>query len=130
MSDPVYIMLDAQGVARPGTFAQPQDMTQPVYAGLTLELVAADDPRIILPAPPPVQPSPRQWLERLAPATQAAITRAAVADATGALLLWLMKAAGNGAPIDVAAQETKDGVAALAAAGVITAADAATLLAP
>jgi hypothetical protein len=81
---------------------------------------------VVMPKGPP---TPRQWLERLAPATQAAITRAAAADATGAMLLWLMKAAGN-PTIDVTSAETQQGVAALLAAGVITAADQTALLTP
>lgn len=76
------------------------------------------------------KPGPRAWLERLAPASQAAIVKAAIADTSGGLLLWVLKAAGNGAPIDVTSAETQQGVAALVTAGVITAAEQATLLAP
>jgi hypothetical protein len=78
---------------------------------------------------PYVPPTPRQWLERLAPATQSAITAAAAKDTTGALLLWLLKAAGNPS-IDVTSPETQQGVQALVAAGIITAHDQQTLLAP
>lgn len=74
-------------------------------------------------------PTPRQWLERLSPAAQGGITKAAATDATGALLLWLLKAAGN-QTIDVTSAETQQGVQSLVAAGVIHAADAALLLAP
>src|SRR5258708_2253826 len=80
-------------------------------------------------ATPKARPSPREWLERLAPATQAAITKAAAADATGGMLLWLIKAAGNPA-IDVTSAETVAGVQAMVSAGVITAADQTTLLTP
>jgi hypothetical protein len=89
-------------------------------------VIAARTPLLVEPAPP-VAPSPRQWLERLAPETQLAIVTAAQGNAQ--LNLWLLKAAGNPA-IDVTLQETKDGVAALVAAGVITAAEQTTLLAP
>ncbi len=74
-------------------------------------------------------PTPRQWLERLAPATQAAISKAALADPSGQMLLWLLRAAGN-PTIDVTAAETQQGVAALAGSGVISAQEAATLLQP
>lgn len=77
----------------------------------------------------PVPPTPREWLERLSPATQATITAAAAKDASGALLLWLLKASGN-PTIDVTAAETVAGVQALAAMGIITAAEQAALLAP
>lgn len=76
---------------------------------------------------PPVPPSPRAWLERLTPEKQAAISAAALANA--AILLWVIKASGS-PTIDVTLQETKDGVAALVAAGVFTADDQALLLAP
>src|SRR5438105_11090047 len=58
-----------------------------------------------MPTPPPFSPTPRQWFERLTPATQGAITKAAASDVTGGLLLWLLKAAGTPA-IDVTAAET------------------------
>lgn len=77
----------------------------------------------------PVPPTPRVWLERLSPATQAAITSAAAKDTSGALLLWLLKASGNPV-IDVTAPETIAGVAALVSIGIITAQDQAALLAP
>ena len=94
-------------------------------------LAAGNMPLAALPAPPApkIPPTPRQWLERLAPATQTAITKAATGDTTGGLLLWLLKAAGN-PTIDVTSQETAQGVQALVTAGIITAADEATLLAP
>jgi hypothetical protein len=83
------------------------------------------------PAPAPVTPkappTPRQWLERLAPATESTIFAAAMGNA--AILQWLFKAAGN-PTIDVTAAETISGVEAMAAAGLITAQDQATLLAP
>ena len=72
-------------------------------------------------------PTPREWLERLSPTTQAAVATAATSNAS--ILLWLLKASGS-LSIDVTAPETKDGVAALVAAGIITAADQTTLLAP
>lgn len=103
----------------------PQEM--PVGQGAPGEfanMIAATSP----PAPP-IAPSPRAWLERLDPATQAAISAAAARDETGALLLWLLKAAGN-PTIDITAPETIAGVQALAAAGMLTAAQQAVLLAP
>jgi hypothetical protein len=89
----------------------------------------APDPAAAPPAPPYVPPSPRQWLERLAPATQANIAKAALADATGATLLWLLKAAGNPA-IDVTNADTNSGVSTMQSAGVISAAEATALLTP
>jgi hypothetical protein len=80
-------------------------------------------------AMPKSQPTPRAWLERLAPATQAAITAAATKDTTGAMLLWRLKAAGN-PTIDVTSPETIASVQAMVTAGVITAQEQATLLAP
>lgn len=85
--------------------------------------VAADPP----PAPPYVMPSPREWLERLAPATQQAISQAAIANPS--ILLWLLKATGS-SQIDVTLPETINGVGALVSAGVLTAADQTTLLTP
>lgn len=83
------------------------------------------------PAPPPpasyVPPTPRQWLERLSPATQAAIASGATANP--AVLLWVLKATGNPS-IDVAAAETIAGVGALEAAGIITTEEQMALLAP
>jgi hypothetical protein len=76
---------------------------------------------------PYVPPTPRQWLERLSSATQSAIATGAAGNAS--ILLWLLKAAGNPS-IDVTLQDTRDGVAALEGAGLITSAEAATLLAP
>lgn len=77
--------------------------------------------------PPPVPPSPREWLERLSPTKQAAIAAAGMANA--ATYLWLMKAMGS-ASIDVTLPETVARVAAFVTAGVIDAADQAVLLAP
>lgn len=76
---------------------------------------------------PPTPPSPRAWLERLSPQKQAAVAAGGIANAQ--ILLWLLKASGS-TTIDVTLQETKDGVAALVAAGVFTADDQALLLAP
>lgn len=81
-------------------------------------------PSAPVPLPPP---TPRQWLERLSPATQLALETAALTNAQVAL--WLRKATGNPS-IDVTQQETRDGVAAMVAAGLLTAADQETLLAP
>lgn len=74
------------------------------------------------------RPTPREWLERLAPDRQQAITDAVFA-AGGAARLWYIKALGTPA-IDVTSAETVGGVAAMVAAGIITAAEQATLLAP
>lgn len=82
------------------------------------------------PAPPvaaPTPPSPREWLERLSSAKQAAIATAGMSNAQ--TYLWLMKAMGS-ASIDVTLPETIAGVAAFVAAGVLDAADQALLLAP
>ena len=122
-----YLQINAGG-AVVGTSANPQDMTQAVYGGLSQVEVADNDPRIAtFLAPKPLPPSPRAWLERLTPSTQAAI--AAAGASNPAILLWLLKAAGSPA-IDVTAAETIQGVGALVAAGVITAADQTTLLTP
>lgn len=73
------------------------------------------------------KPSPREWLERLSDAKQAAISAAGVGNA--AILLWLLKAAGSPV-IDVTAAETIAGVGALVQAGVLTADDQTLLLTP
>ncbi len=77
--------------------------------------------------PVAIPPTPRQWLERLSPATQLALETAALSNAQ--VSLWLRKATGNPV-IDLTLQETKDGVAAMVAAGLLTAADQVTLLTP
>lgn len=74
------------------------------------------------------RPTPREWLERLSPATQLALETAALTNAQAAL--WLRKATGNPS-IDVTLPETKEGVAAIAQlVPAVTAADQAALLAP
>lgn len=133
MGEFIYILVDAQGVVKPGTFAMPQDMSQPVYAGLQCIACAPDDQRVsvalaaVETALKP-KPSPREWLERLDPARQEAITDA-VFLAGGAARLWFIKALGTPA-IDVTAPETIGGINAMAAANIITAAEVQTLLAP
>lgn len=82
--------------------------------------------RAPVPAAKP-RPTPREWLERLSDAKQAAI--AAAGAGNGTILLWLLKAAGS-PDIDVTSPETIAGVAALVQAGVLTADDQALLLAP
>jgi hypothetical protein len=77
--------------------------------------------------PKPPMPSPREWLERLTPATQQSISVAAIANPS--IFLCLLKASGS-TLIDVTMPETIAGVGALVTAGVLTAADQATLLAP
>lgn len=79
------------------------------------------------PPPPYVPPTPRQWLERLSMATQLGLETAAMSNAQVAL--WLRKATGAGS-IDVTLQETKDGVAAMVAAALLTAAEQTVLLTP
>jgi cytochrome P450 len=101
----------------------PQPGVSEFLADGTAELVAFLKPPV---APVPVDA--RLWLERLAPATQLAITTAAAASPS--LLLWLLKAAGAQSGIVLTDPETVAGVAALVAAGVITTADQTTLLAP
>lgn len=109
--------------------------------GLSIEEIAAKDVpegvafQIVdastLPPPPPPpapKPSPREWLERLPADKQKAIFDAAIGNAT--LLGWLFKASGTTTGIDVTADETKQGVAALVSAGVLTVADQAILLTP
>lgn len=94
--------------------------------------IADDDARIaaflarvaVLLAP---KPTPREWLNRLPAGKQAAV--AAAARASDSMFLWFMKAAGA-AYIDVAGQETIDGVNALVGAGVLATDDAGVLLAP
>jgi hypothetical protein len=129
----MFLILDISGSVQ-GVTTIAQDMAQGMFVGMTQIEVADDDDRVttylaaikVEPAP---KPTPRQWLERLPPATQGAITQAAATDTTGAILLWLLKAAGT-PTIDVTAAETQQGVQALVAAGVLTADDQALLLAP
>jgi hypothetical protein len=89
--------------------------------------LAAFDPATLT-APVPVRPTPRQWLERLSPQTQLGLETAALSNAT--VSLWLRKATGASDGIDVTLQETKDGVAAMVTAGLLTTDEQATLLAP
>lgn len=110
-----------------GDFAGPQNMAQPAYAGCTQIEVADDDSHLVVTTPPRF-PTPRAWLERLSPTTQLALETAALSNAQVAL--WLRKATGASDGIDVTLQETKDGVAAMQAAGLISAEEAAVLLAP
>jgi hypothetical protein len=70
----------------------------------------------------------RIWLERLPMPKQLAIAAAGIANPT--LMLWLLKAAGAQDGVDVTNPDTTTGLSALVAAGVITTADQATLLAP
>ncbi|HEX9489782.1 MAG TPA: hypothetical protein VF930_05825 [Stellaceae bacterium] len=125
-----WLLLKADGTVA-GASPYQFDLTQAAYAGMSQVEADDADPRVLAAraATPKARPSPREWLERLAPATQAAITKAAAADATGGMLLWLLKAAGNPA-IDVTSAETVAGVQAMVSAGVITAADQTTLLTP
>lgn len=98
--------------------------------GTTAEYTLVDGVATAPEPPPPAipkQPTPREWLERLPGDKQAAISAAAVQNP--AILLWLLKAAGT-TTIDVSLDETKQGVGALALAGVLTSDDAAILLAP
>jgi hypothetical protein len=73
------------------------------------------------------RPTPREWLERLSPTTQLALETAALSNAQVAL--WLRKATGAGT-IDVTLLETQQGVAAMVAAGLLTAAEQTVLLNP
>jgi hypothetical protein len=119
------VLLDGNGAVI-GTFGSPQ----PGYPGFAV--IPDDDQRIATFAAKQAQPgppSPRAWLERLSPTTQGNITKAALADSSGAMLLWLLKASGN-PQIDVTSAETIAGVNAMVGAGVLTSAEAATLLAP
>lgn len=74
------------------------------------------------------KPTPLAWLRRLAQATQQAIFTAAAQNP--ALLGLLFEADGAGGGIDVTDPTTQAGVGAMAAAGVITQAEANALLAP
>lgn len=124
-----FVQLDVNGNVI-GTFGIAQnDPTPPGYA-----VIDDADPRIAafhtaIAAAQKIKPTPREWLERLSPTTQGAITAAAAKDQTGALLLWLLKAAGNPS-IDVTSAETIQGVGVLAAAGIITADEQKALLTP
>lgn len=69
--------------------------------------------------------TPREFMDRLSPATQAAI--AAAATNSGQIMLLLIRL--NGGDVRLDADETKAGVAAMQAAKLITAAEAAALLA-
>lgn len=125
----VYIMMDANGVVRQGTYGAPQDMAQPAFAGLTLVAVSPDDQRIVMPASAKPRPTPRAWLERLSQSTQEALETAVMSNAKVAN--WLRKATAASDGIDVTLQETKDGVTAIALiVPQITAADQMTLLTP
>jgi hypothetical protein len=115
-----YVSRDAGG-AISGSFAAPQYDGQEWLDDTDASLVA------FAARAPYVPPTPRAWLERLAETTQSAIFAGAMGNAT--VLGWLFKAAGNPS-IDVTTQDTKDGVAAMQSAGLITAQEAATLLAP
>lgn len=101
-------------------------------AGYNDEELADTDPAVVaFLAAAQSKPSPidaRLWLERLTPAKQLAVAAAGIANP--ALLLWLLKAAGAQAGIDVTNPDTTSGVAALVAAGILTPADQAVLLAP
>lgn len=131
-----YALVDAAGVVQNVILCAP-DFAPP--AGLSL--VQSDTAGIgqtyangvfTAPAPSrgqPGMPTPREWFEALPPADQATVVKAAMADATGQTMLWLMKATGS-SHIDVTAAETIAGVTALQNAGVISAADAQILLAP
>jgi hypothetical protein len=77
--------------------------------------------------PLPIPPTPREWLERLSQQKQSAIAAGGIANAS--ILLWLLKASGS-TTIDVTLQETKDGVAALVTAGILTTDDQTILLTP
>jgi hypothetical protein len=81
-----------------------------------------------VPAPPPPPIDARLWLERLPLAKQTAIIAAAIANPP--LLLWVIKAAGAQAGIVLADPDTAAGVGALVAAGILTSADQAILMAP
>lgn len=103
-----------------------------LMAGYNDEALADDSAEVVAflaAAVPYVAPDPKQWLERLSPAKQAAISAAAAADVSGTLLLWLLKAAGTGT-VDVADPEAAAGVNALVGAGILTSTDATTLLTP
>lgn len=77
------------------------------------------------PQPVAAQPTPREWLERLPADRQDIIVRAMLAASP----LWLVRALGT-TTVDVTLQETVDGINAALAAGIITSAEAAILLAP
>jgi hypothetical protein len=87
-------------------------------------LVTVAAPAVI---PKPIPPSPREWLERLSSAKQSAIAAGGIANPS--ILLWLLKASGS-TTIDVTLQETRDGVAALVTAGILTTDDQTILLTP
>jgi hypothetical protein len=83
------------------------------------------------PPPPPVQLTPREFMSRLTLTRQEAITAAAVAAAVqgnAAPLNWLFRMLGA-VYVDPAEPETVGGVTALEMAGLITAEEAAALLA-
>lgn len=117
------------GVVRAADGAMiPEDPTNRDWQAYRAWLAVGNVPDAALAsATPYAAPTPRQWLERLAPATQLAITTAAAGNPQ--ILLWVLKASGSPS-IDVAAAETIAGVEALVAAGVLTLDDQATLLAP
>lgn len=100
----------------------------PLTAADIAQRVADDTAWSTSPSPRPPLLDARLWLERLSPAKQLAISAAGISNPQ--INLWLLKAAGAQAGIDVTLQETKDGVAALVSAGVLTTADQAILLSP
>lgn len=104
---------------------------QPGYADEQLDDTISAELQTFLTAAfqvPTLKPTPLAWLRRLAQATQQAIFTAAAQNP--ALLGLLFEADGAGGGIDVTDPTTQAGVGAMAAAGVITQAEAAVLLAP
>lgn len=101
-------------------------------AGYNDEELADSDPAVVaFLAAAQSKPSPvdaRLWIERLPPAKRQAIWTAALANP--AILGWLFLASGAQAGIDLTNPDTIAGVAALVAAGILTPADQAVLLAP
>jgi hypothetical protein len=111
-----------------GSISWAGQYVQPGYADEQLDDATSAELHTFLNPPlVPPKPTPREWLERLAPATQLALETAALANAQVAL--WLRKATGAGS-IDVTLAETQQGVTAMVAAGLLTAAEQTTLLAP
>lgn len=128
MSGFIYAVMNGNAVVEFRSYPQAMQVG-PGAPGEFANMVAAttDQLAALAAAAPKVPPTPRQWLERLAPATENAIFAAAATNP--AILQWLFKAAGNPS-IDVTLAETIAGVAEMVAAGLITAQDQATLLAP
>lgn len=125
----MFLQLDAKGSVI-GYSSVPQDMTQGLFIGGSQIQVLDNDPRIATFQQSQVlvaKPTPLQWFMRLSQATQIAMKIAARTDV--AVDLAMMYASGVPA-VDVTDPLTIQNVQMLQSKLLLTAAEAATLLAP